>query len=250
LPLEIADGAKQPGSSVQQKRPAQARVYTLTPVDEENKEEENNNVVSGTLSLFSTLACTLFDSGATHSFISASYVKLCHIKTQSIGLSLAVETPGGEKIKCSRAVINCPVKIDGKILPANLAEFKGLGYDIILGMDWLSKYYASIDCRRKEVIFNIPGVEEFKFYGSRVRATPPILSSIQAKRSIRQGALAYLAYVSAKPEVEKKLEDIPVVCDYPDVFAEVQSGLPPDREIEFTIDLMPGTEPGNPRTVG
>jgi len=49
--------------------------------------------------------------------------------------------------------------------------------------------------------------------------------------------------VKAKPEVEKKLEDIHVVSDYPDVFAEILSGLPPDREIEFTIDLLPGTQP-------
>jgi hypothetical protein len=47
--------------------------------------------------------------------------------------------------------------------------------------------------------------------------------------------------VTAKPEVVRKLEDIPVACDYPDVFAEVVIGLLPDREIEFTIDLIPGT---------
>jgi hypothetical protein len=49
--------------------------------------------------------------------------------------------------------------------------------------------------------------------------------------------------MKVKPEVEKKLEDIPVVSDYPDVFAEISSGLPPDREIEFTIDLLSGTQP-------
>jgi hypothetical protein len=48
--------------------------------------------------------------------------------------------------------------------------------------------------------------------------------------------------VKAKPEVEKKLEDIPIVCDYPYVFAEILLGQPPDREIEFTIDI-PGTQP-------
>jgi hypothetical protein len=76
-----------------------------------------------------------------------------------------------------------------------------------------------------------------------MQATPPLLSAIQATRSIRQGALAFLAYVTAKPETERTLENIPVVCDYPDVFAEVLTGLPPDREIEFTIDLIPGTQP-------
>jgi hypothetical protein len=112
-----------------------------------------------------------------------------------------------------------------------------------LGMDWLSKYYANIDCRKKEVIFRSPSEEEFKFCGSRVRATPLFLSAIQARRSIRSGAQVFLAYIKAEPEGERKLEDIPIARDYPDVFAEVITGLPPDREIEFTIDLMPGTQP-------
>jgi len=68
-------------------------------------------------------------------------------------------------------------------------------------------------------------------------------SAIQARRSISCGAQAFLAYVKAEPEGERKLEDIPVVRNYPNVFAEVTTGLPRDREIEFTIDLMPGTQP-------
>jgi hypothetical protein len=118
-----------------------------------------------------------------------------------------------------------------------------LGFDIILGMDWLSKYYANIDCRKKEVIFCSPSEEEFKFCGSRVQATPPLLSAIQARQSIRSGAPAFLTYIKAEPEGEHKLEDIPEVCDYPDVFTEVTTRLPPDQEIEFTIDMMLGTQP-------
>jgi len=106
--------------------------------------------------------------------------------------------------------------------------FKSLGYDVILGMDWLSKYYASINCREKVVVFQLPGVERFKFNGSSTEATPPLLSAIQATRNIRQGASTFLAYVTAKPEVERKLEDIPVACDYLDVFAEVVTRLPLD----------------------
>jgi hypothetical protein len=118
-----------------------------------------------------------------------------------------------------------------------------LGFDIILGMDWLSKYYANIDCRREEVIFHSPSDVEFKFCGSCVRATPRILSTIQARRSIKNGAPAFLTYIKAEPEGECKLEYIPVVCDYPDVFTEATTGLPPDRETKFISDLIPGTQP-------
>jgi hypothetical protein len=60
-------------------------------------------------------------------------------------------------------------------------------------------------------------------------------------RSVREGAQAYLAYGQAKPEVKSKLEDIPVVCLYPNVFAKV-TGFPLDLEIEVTLDLVPGTQ--------
>jgi hypothetical protein len=154
-----------------------------------------------------------------------------------------VAIPTGDVITCRKSENNCSIRIGERILPANLVVFQMLGFDIILGMDWLSKYYASIDCRRKEIIFRPPYEEEFIFHGSRVRATPTLLSAIQASRSVRRGVPAFLAYVKAKPEVEKKLEDIPIVSGYPNVFAKISSGLPPDREIEFTIDLFPGTQP-------
>ncbi len=78
-------------------------------------------------------------------------------------------------------------------------------------MDWLSKYNANIDCRRKEVTFRLPGMGEIKLCGSRACATPPLLSAVQVIKSVREGAQAYLAYVQAKPEVKLKFKDIPVV---------------------------------------
>jgi hypothetical protein len=65
-------------------------------------------------------------------------------------------------------VENCPINIKGRNLPINLSVFKSLGYDVIQGMDWLSKYYASINCREKVVVFQLPGVERFKFNGCKL----------------------------------------------------------------------------------
>jgi hypothetical protein len=80
-PMNTMGGTRAQRNDSQQIKPAQARVYTLTPVDDDENEEANNDVVTGTISLFGTLACTLFDSGATHSFISALYTKICHLNT-------------------------------------------------------------------------------------------------------------------------------------------------------------------------
>jgi hypothetical protein len=184
----------------------------------------------------------LFDSGATHSFISSSYVKLCSLTTKPLELNMCMTTPVGDTITCRKGVSNCPIVIEGRVLPAKLAVFGMLGFDVILGMDWLAKYDASIHCHRKEVTFRPHGMDEFTFCGSNVRSTPPLLSTVQAIKNIKDGAQAYLVYVQAKPETPAKLEDIPIVCHYSDVFSEV-TGLPPDRDVEFSIDLVPGTQP-------
>jgi len=77
-----------------------------------------------------------------------------------------VVTLAGDVIICRKTINDCPIMIEERILPTNLVVFQMLGFDIILGMDWLSRYYASIDCRRKEIIFRPPDGEEFAFDGS------------------------------------------------------------------------------------
>ncbi|VVA35534.1 PREDICTED: retrotransposon, partial [Prunus dulcis] len=88
-------------------------------------------------------------------------------------------------------------------LEANLIPLDLVDLDIILGMDWLEKHHASVDCFRKEVTLRSPGQPKVTFHG----------------------------------------EHIPVVCDFPDIFPDDLPGLPPEREIEFTLELLPGTNP-------
>jgi hypothetical protein len=235
-PMDATGSQKALAITYQPKQPAQARVYSLTP---ENVATEGNNidVVTGIIPLYGNLACVLFDSGATHSFISSTYVKLCNLSTRPLEQNISVSTHVGSVVTCMKCVEKCPILLGGRTLPAKLAVF-----DIILGMDWLARYEAKIDCRKKEIVFRTNGNEKFRFCGSSVQATPPLISAVQAKRDVREGAQAYLAYVLAKPKVEQKLEEIAIVRHYPDVFAEA-TGLPPDREVEFTIDLVPGAQP-------
>jgi hypothetical protein len=216
-------------------------VYAITP---ENVLAEDNaaDVITGTIPLFGIVACVLFDPGATHSFISSSYVKLCRVNTEPLEQNICVATLVGDTVTCKMYVGNCPIVIERRVLLAKLAVFGMMGFDVILGMDWLSKYDANMNCRRKEITFRLYGIEEFTYCGSRVRSTPPLLSAVQAIKNVRGGAEAYLAYVQAKPETQAKLEDSPIVCHYTDVFSEI-TGLPPDREVEFSINLVPGTQP-------
>jgi hypothetical protein len=94
----------------------------------------------------------------------------------------------------------------------------------------------------QEVTFRPHGMKEFTLCGSNVWSTPPLLFSIQVLKNVKDEAHAYLVYVQAKLETQAKLKDIPIVHHYLDVFSKV-TGLPPDREVEFSIDLVSGTQP-------
>ncbi|KAF5464596.1 hypothetical protein F2P56_014665, partial [Juglans regia] len=106
-----------------------------------------------------------------------------------------------------------------------------------------ASYHTSIDCFKKEVVFRPPKESEFRFTRSKVRLVPPIISAIQIGKLLRDGRQGFLGCVVEAPKEELKLEQIPVVSEYPKVFQEDLSRLPPEREVEFAIELVPGTGP-------
>ena len=105
----------------------------------------------------------------------------------------------------------------------------------------MSEHDAQIDCRKKKVTLRISEDKKVEFQGQK--QVKKFLTMIQAKRLLRQGCEAYLAHVVYLDKKMLKIEDVPVVNEFPDVFPDELPGLPPDREIEFAIDLAPGTEP-------
>ncbi|XP_077217941.1 uncharacterized protein LOC143852443 [Tasmannia lanceolata] len=143
----------------------------------------------------------------------------------------------------NRASKMCPIRIRNREMLADLILLELSDFDVILGMDWLSIHYALIDYNKKVVNFEIPGEEKFCFEGSGAHSTPMVLSAMQACRLLRQGCEAFLASVVEVNDNDMKIENIPVVREFTDVFLEDLLGLPPSREIEFTIDLALRTSP-------
>ena len=81
------------------------------------------------------------------------------------------------------------------------------------------------------------------FRGTRREIAPSLINAMTASKMLRKGCQGYLAFVVDRRQEGTRLEDIPIVKEFPDVFPDDISGLPLDREVEFTIDLIPGTEP-------
>ncbi|GKV24657.1 hypothetical protein SLEP1_g34241 [Rubroshorea leprosula] len=201
------------------------------------------DVITGTLPVNSDFAHVLFDSGASHSFIARSYALKRALPVDTSDCELHVDTSLGGMMTTRDVCRIMNIYIDGRQLSASLFVLDISDFDIILGMDWLSKHFASIDYHRKWVIFNIPGEPEFSFQGSGSFAPPMLISTLQAQKYPVNGCQGFLVSVTDASSVTSRLEDIPVVREFPDVFPEDLPGLPPDREVEFAIDLVPGTGP-------
>nr|GFB62096.1 putative reverse transcriptase domain-containing protein [Tanacetum cinerariifolium] len=144
---------------------------------------------------------------------------------------------------CTLNLLNHPFNID--LMPVELGSF-----DAIIGMDWLAKYQAIIVCAEK--IIHIPwGNETLIIHGdgsNRGNATRlSIISCTKTEKYVKKGFPIFLAHITTKEveekSKEKRLEDVPMVRDFPEVFPEDLPGLPPIRPIEFQIDLVPGAAP-------
>ncbi|GJT11645.1 putative reverse transcriptase domain-containing protein [Tanacetum coccineum] len=115
-------------------------------------------------------------------------------------------------------------------------------FDIIIGMDWLSRHDAAILCGEKKVRIPLEG-KALVIESDRNNSRLKIVSCIKAQKYIEKGYELFLAKVTEQESKEKRLEDVPVIRDFPEVFPDELPGLPPPRQFEFRIDLIPGAAP-------
>jgi hypothetical protein len=177
-------------------------------------------VMSGTFSIHHKPVVILFDSGATHSFISNNYgtrigLDLCHTKG-----SYMISTPGG-KVTSNQMVKSVPIQLGSKVIKTDLVLLNLEGIDVILGTNWMTEHRVLLDISSRVIDIDSP------HQGATTLYLP------------QQEYLHSCAYAI----IDIKLEDIPIVCEYPDVFPDDLPGMPPDRDIKFVIELQPGTAP-------
>ena len=133
----------------------------------------------------------------------------------------------------------CEILVEGVVLKANLILLEMVDFDVILGMDWLSNHRASMDCFTKRIRFEKPGYPVFEFVGNRRVLPTCMISALKVKRLLHKGCEAYIAHVIDTSIFEVNLENVPMVCEFSNVFPDNLSGLPLDRELEFGIEVLP-----------
>ncbi|KAK4383268.1 Transposon Tf2-12 polyprotein [Sesamum angolense] len=141
------------------------------------------------------------------------------------------------------------VRIGDVNLPLDLVVMDLKEFDVILGMDWLAQHRAVVHYYKKEVMIESSGKPKVVFVGDRQVVPVCVISAIEARQLMLEGFEAYLAHVIDDEKVSPTLEEIPVVRDFPEVFPDDLPGLPPHREVDFTIETLLGVCPDFYHTV-
>ncbi|XP_075507385.1 uncharacterized protein LOC142544210 [Primulina tabacum] len=124
-----------------------------------------NDVVAGTIFINDMPAYVLFNSGATHSFISKRFTKKLGLTSEILVEPFRVATPTSKTIETHRMRRKCKICINEHLFQAELIQLNMVEFDVILVMDWLSKNHALIDCRKRNVRLQAPNQEEVIYHG-------------------------------------------------------------------------------------
>ncbi|KAI3749597.1 hypothetical protein L2E82_20211 [Cichorium intybus] len=207
------DGETLVSTAQKKTEPQKVKTCAFQLTREEGKETQD--VVSGTLLINQMPAYVLFDSGATCSFVSHEFGLKLNVPLEPLDYVCEVELASGKKVEIKHVYRGCELSIDYKKFSLNLLSIGVKTFDIVIGMDWLGANDAKIACGKKVVSVKIPDGSKVYIY----------------------------AYVIAEDKAKKTVGDIDVVREYPEVFPADLPGLPPERQVEFRIDLIPGASP-------
>nr|XP_012567818.1 uncharacterized protein LOC105851461 [Cicer arietinum] len=218
----------QPGNqSSQASRPkSNGRVFALSGAGA----SEKDNLIQGTCLISDTPLFVLFDCGATHSFVSLDCVRRLGLHVSRLQYELIVNTPTSDSVDTSSVCLDVSIHVCGRDFRVDLVCLPLRLVDVILGMDWLSANRVRVDFFSKTI----------EFMESEERDKPSNISTNQVKALLKEDAQLYMILPSLEFEEKVVIRDVPIVCEFPEVFPEDVTSLPPEREIEFSIDLVPG----------
>jgi hypothetical protein len=173
----------------------------------------------------SHIAEVLFGTRATHSFITASWVEAHNLPITIMSTPIQIDS-AHSRVRADSVCLNVSVEIRGIEFPANLIVMGTQGIDVILGMNWLDKYQEIINYDKRIIKLVSPLGEE-------------VVAELVSPEP-RKGGCHQMAIDSKEAY---PLENIKVVSEFPDVFPKDLPGRPPERKVEFAIELLPGTAP-------
>ena len=218
---------------------APARAYAMKVREDQNAAE----VIAGIFSLYDIEMHALIDPGSTHSYVCMEHVFDKVPAMEKLAYDMHVTSPLGHNVSVNSIYRNCPIVIQTREFLADLITLPFREFDLILGMDWLSKHRAIVDCGQKTVVLRCSDQTEVIVQGIRSSVMSNVISTMQARKIMRKGCETFLALILDSKRGQVDVEKIPVVREFPDVFPEELPGIPLEREVDIAIEIVPGTVP-------
>ena len=219
---------------------APARAYAMKAREDQDAPE----VIAGIFSLYDIEMHALIDPGSTHSYVCIEHMfDKIPPAVEQLAYDMHVTSPLGHNISVNSVYRNCPIVIQAREFLVDLIPLPFREFDLILGMDWLSKHRAIVDCGQKTVVLRYSDQTEVIVQGIGSSVMSNVISTMQARRFMRKGCETFLAVILDSKRGQVDVEKIPVVREFPDVFPEDLPGIPLEREVDLAIEIVPGTVP-------
>ena len=151
-----------------------------------------------------------------------------------------VTNPLGHSVRVNREYKKCPLRVHDREFSIDLLALPFHEFDLILGMDWLSKHRAIVDCDKKTVLLKCSDLSEVIVHGIQSDLVSNVISVMQARHFLRKGCEAFFSLVLDSKRGHVNLENILVIKEFPDVFPEELPRLPPEREVDMSIETVQG----------
>ncbi|KAC9475837.1 hypothetical protein E3N88_45766 [Mikania micrantha] len=169
----------------------------------------------------------------------------CHLNyaEELLDSPYTIEIANGKQITVDTVFRNCPLTLGDHTFSIDLIPMELGSFDIIIGMDWLFLNRVEFICSKKLLRIPVGNNETLEIHGDHAKRSVKIISCMKARKYLRKQCVAFLAHVVEKYKKAIKIQDVPVVKDYANVFPDDLPGLPPERSVQFRIDLIPGATP-------
>ena len=201
-------------------------------------------MITGIFSLYDIEMHVLIDPGSTHSYICTEHVFDIMPSVEKLPYDMLVISPLRHSVRVNRVYKNCHLMTHDREFSTNLLALPFHEFDLILGMDWLSKHQAIVDCDKKIIRLKCSDLLEVTLHDIQFRVVPNVILAMQARQLLRKGCEAFffsLVLDSKRGQVD--VEKIPVVKEFLDVFPKELPGIPPEREVDLSIEVVHGTTP-------
>ncbi|XP_069145889.1 uncharacterized protein [Solanum lycopersicum] len=228
-----------PNANAVAEPPKRNMFYALKGKEEREKLDD---VVTGTLHVLNLPVYALLDSRSTLSFVTPLIASRFDMLPEILHDPILVSTPIEDIIRAEKVHKKCPIKVLDIVTHVDLADLDMLYFDILLGMDWLHKFYATIDCRNRVSRFQFSNKLELEWEGRGSSLVGQIVSNLEDNQMIAKGYLYHLVRFNDLDQEVPSIDSVPIVNEFPDVFPEDLPGVTPEREIDFCVVLDTNTK--------